>query len=47
MAFATLTYVDGFKNRRLHGETEPGPGYTTPSTFEADHYRQASSAEQA
>ena len=33
--FATLTYVDWFNNRRLHGEIEPGPGYTTPAAFEA------------
>ena len=34
--FATLTYVDWFNHRRLHGEIEPGPGYTTPAAFEAD-----------
>lgn len=33
--FATLTYVDWFNHRRLHGEIEPGPGYTTPAGFEA------------
>jgi putative transposase len=38
--FATLTYVDWFNNRRLHGEIEPGPGFTTPAAFEAAHYRQ-------
>jgi len=27
--FATLTYVDWFNNRRLHGGIIPGPGYTT------------------
>ena len=27
--FATLTYVDWFNNRRLHGQITPGPGYTT------------------
>lgn len=37
--FATLTNVDGFNNRRLHGEIEPGSGETTPAAFEADHYR--------
>ena len=36
--FETLTYVDWFNNRRLHGEIEPGPGFTTPAAFEADHY---------
>ncbi len=45
--FATLTYVDWFNNRRLHGEIEPGAGYTTPAEFEADHYCQTISAEQA
>ena len=45
--FATLTYVDWFNNRRLHGEIEPGPGYTTPAAFEADHYRQTVPADQA
>jgi putative transposase len=38
--FATLTYVDWFNNRRLHGEIAPGPGYTTPANYEADYYRQ-------
>ena len=45
--FATFTYVDWFNNRRLHGEIEPGPGFTTPTAFEAGHYRQTISAEQA
>ena len=38
--FATLTYVDWFNNRRLHGQIEPGPGFTTPAAFEAAHYCQ-------
>lgn len=38
--FATLTYVDWFNNRRLHGQIEPGPGFTTPAAFEHDHYHQ-------
>jgi putative transposase len=45
--FATLTYIDWFNNRRLHGEIEPGAGFTTPTAFEADHYRQTISAEPA
>jgi putative transposase len=45
--FATLTYVDWFNNRRLHGEIEPGPSFTTPAAFEAAYYRQQHSAEQA
>jgi putative transposase len=35
--FATLTYVDWFNNRRLHGHITDGPGYTTPAAFEADY----------
>ncbi len=38
--FATLTYVDWFNHRRLHGKIIPGPGYTTPANYEADYYRQ-------
>ncbi len=45
--FATLTYVDWFNNRRLHGEITPGPGYTTPANHEADYYRQNVPAEPA
>jgi len=37
--FATLTYVDWFNHRRLHGEIEPGPGFTTPATFEAEWHK--------
>jgi putative transposase len=37
--WATLTYVDWFNNRRLHGQITDGPGYTTPAAFEADYYR--------
>ena len=45
--FATLEYVDWFNHRRLHGEIEPGPGFTTPAAFETAHYRQQDSADQA
>jgi putative transposase len=45
--WATLTYVDWFNNRRLHGEITDGPGYTTPVAFEADHYRQTTPATEA
>ena len=38
--FATMTYVDWFNHRRLHGEITDGPGYTTPAAFEDDYYRQ-------
>jgi putative transposase len=44
--FATLTYVDWFNNRRLHGQIEPGPGFTTPAAFETTYYRQQDSADQ-
>lgn len=37
--FATLTYVDWFNNRRLHGQITTGAGYTTPAAYEAE-YRQ-------
>lgn len=45
--FATLEYVDWFNHRRLHGEIEPGPGFTTPAAFEVTYYRQQLSAEHA
>lgn len=38
--WATLTYVDWFNNRRLHGQITDGPGYTTPAAFETAYYRQ-------
>jgi putative transposase len=37
--FATMTYVDWFNRRRLHGTITNGPGYTTPAAFEAAYYR--------
>jgi putative transposase len=46
--FATLTYVDWFNQRRLHGEIEPGTtGYTTPATFETAYYGQTNPTEDA
>ena len=42
--FATMTYVDRFNHRRLYGEIEPGPGYTTPARHEAAYYRQITPA---
>ena len=33
--FATLTYVDWFNHRRLHGEITYAASYTTPAEFEA------------
>jgi putative transposase len=37
--FATMTYVDWFNQRRLHGEIIEH-GYTTPAEHEANYYRQ-------
>ena len=42
--FATMTYVDWFNHRRLHGTITTGAGYTTPATAEADYYRQTTPA---
>jgi len=45
--FATMTYVDWFNHRRLHGEITEGPGYTTPADHEANYYRQTVTADLA
>jgi putative transposase len=45
--WATLTYVDWFNNRRLHGEITVGPSYTTPAAFEAAYYRQTTPTAEA
>jgi putative transposase len=37
--FATLTYVDWFNHRRLHGGITNDATYTTPAKFEAAYYR--------
>jgi putative transposase len=42
--FATMTYVDWFNHRRLHGTITPGAGYTTPAAFEAAYYCQTDPA---
>jgi putative transposase len=42
--WATLSYVDWFNNRRLHGNITDGPSYTTPAAFEATYYRQTTLA---
>ena len=42
--FATMTYVDWFNHRRLHGTITDGPGYTTPAAHETDYYRQTTPA---
>jgi putative transposase len=38
--FATMTYVDWFNHRRLHGTITDDPRFTTPAAHEADYYRQ-------
>jgi putative transposase len=42
--FATMTYVDWFNHRRLHGENANDAGYTTPAEAEAAYYRQTAPA---
>lgn len=42
--FATMTYVEWFNHRRLHGSITPGPGYTTPAAHESAYYRQTTPA---
>ena len=42
--YATMTYVDWFNHRRLHGTITPGAGYTTPAAHEAAYYRQTTPA---
>ena len=34
----TMTYVDWFNHRRLHGEITDDATYTTPAEFEAAYY---------
>ena len=45
--FATMTYVDWFNHRRLHGEITADAGYTTPAEAEAAYYRQATAPTKA
>ena len=42
--FATMTYVDWFNHRRLHGTITTEAGYTTPAAHEDAHYRQSTPA---
>jgi putative transposase len=42
--FATMTYIDWFNHRRLHGTITPAAGYTTPAAHEATYYRQTTPA---
>lgn len=45
--FATMTYVEWFNHRRLHGEITTDPGFTTPAEAEADYYRHNTQALEA
>ncbi len=45
--FETMTYVDWFNHRRLHGEITDDAGYTTPAEFEAAYYSQIPTAFEA
>ena len=45
--FSTMTYVDWFNHRRLHGVITDDNSYTTPAEFEAVYYRQTSTALEA
>lgn len=42
--FETMTYVDWFNHRRLHGEITGDASYTTPAEFEAGYYSQIPTA---
>ena len=44
--FATMTYVDWFNHRRLHGEITNNASYTTPAEHEAKFYNQTPTTEQ-
>ena len=45
--FATMTYVDWFNHRRLHGEITNDASYTTPVEAETNYYRQTTPAREA
>jgi putative transposase len=45
--FETMSYVDWFNHRRLHGEITQNASYTTPAEFEALYYRQKQPAWEA
>jgi putative transposase len=42
--FATMSYVDWFNHRRLHGTITTDASYTTPAAWEAAFYRQTTPA---
>jgi putative transposase len=45
--FATMTYLDWFNHRRLHGEITNDATYTTPTEAEATYYRHTTTAIEA
>ena len=45
--FVTMTYVDWFNHRRLHGEITDDASYTTPAAAETAYYRQTTTAPEA
>jgi len=45
--FATMTDVDWFNHRRLHGEITNDASDTTPAEAEIDYYRQTTTAPEA
>ncbi len=45
--FETMSYIDWFNHRRLHGHITDDASYTTPAEFEANYYRQAAAALEA
>jgi putative transposase len=42
--FATMTYIDWFNHKRLHGTITAAADYTTPAAHEAAYYRQTNPA---
>jgi len=41
---ATMSYIDWFNHRRLHGTITAGPTYSTPAAHETAYYRQTTPA---
>jgi len=47
VGFATMTYVDCFNHRRLHGEITSNASITTPAESTDAYYRQNNPATEA
>ena len=45
--FATMTYLDWFNHRRLHGQISTDAGFSTPAEAETDYYRHNTQALEA